>query len=422
MYEFLQSGVRLLRTGWFFAFILLALPNCALDTTGNCFEKNCDPCTGPECEDPDPPCTGDECPPVDPPKEVFDPGTGVPSDAVMCEIPKPTAKVVCASPEEANDLTNISLAEAATALANGSNKSFALDFSQGAKDKCDGLPQKIEFYGVYPDGYTVCLDCETNPYASKAKACVAKCIDLVNNGAFIPDEGAVNYCEANAKTATNYDTKICYTGACTDGGTPKLPGGFFDPRRNQEPVKWVDPLHTDDNGGSNSLTMTSVSGGFYAGAASEQIIAKGDAWVEFEVNNNLMSHVLGLRESKDGLGDPCYEAINCQDGDGGITNIAVGLILFADSAVYALENGTTVPGALESYNPGERFRVKVVDNNDGTASISYAKMNGTCQPGTECAEVPLGDASIKLAYPIRVDTTLRDQGSTIANVTIVRIQ
>jgi len=81
----LKSLIRFLAVGWFWAFILLALPNCGLDASGI-------PCENPDCSTDD---TGNDCPnPEDPeceepdPVEAFDPGTS-PSDAIFCDFPKP---------------------------------------------------------------------------------------------------------------------------------------------------------------------------------------------------------------------------------------------------------------------------------------------------------------------------------------------
>ena len=453
MRDFLLSG-RWLRTWWFWAFVLLALPNCGLnsegcmdcpvidDCSGNDPDPECDPgnCDGDECE-PDPceedpdapgcnpdPCEedpdGPECVPPDPVEE-FKPGTS-PADAILCEIPKPLedGDDGCATQAEADDLTNISLAEAATALVNGDFSGFALDFSDEAKAACGGLPKKIEFYGEFPDGLRVCINCGTqignaNEYATTTKACIAKCKDKVNFEGPIPAEGAEAFCLANAKLATNHEAEICYGGACTAGGSPNL--SWVDPRKSPEPVVWIDHIGTSDNSGTNDLERTaptSTPAAFDAGAASAQTIAKGDAWVEFAAGDTTgTTHILGLRTS-------CADAITCPDMDPDIATVGFAIYLYADGQVYVLEPGAT-PGTFNQYGPfgpytvGERYRIRVTDNNltAATASISYHRVvGGVEQPAFAT------NTSADPAYPLRVDTTFIEFGALIADVTIVRIK
>jgi hypothetical protein len=72
---------------------------------------------------------------------------------------------------------------------------------------------------------------------------------------------------------------------------------------------------------------------------------------------------------------------------------------------------------------GERFRVSVRDNSDGTASVTYVRITGTCVPGTPCNEnVILTRSGGPAHYPLRVDTAFRELNATLADVRVVRIQ
>jgi hypothetical protein len=98
--------------------------------------------------------------------------------------------------------------------------------------------------------------------------------------------------------------------------------------------------------------------------------------------------------------------------------------------VYIFESGTMVPGPgptgeVSTYNAGDRFRVRATDNNDDphTATITYTKLTAPCTPGTVCAEVQIGSQTAPSpSYPLQVDASLRDEGATLTNVTVVRIR
>ena len=440
------SSSRWVTLAWLLPFVLLALPNCGLQS-GGCVpgSTNCpivDDCeeNDSECQDPDPceedpsecepdPCEEDpsdpECVPPDP-VEIFEPGED-PSDAIFCDIPKPLAPGDdgCASQAEADEAANISLSEAAIALVNGETATFALDFSEAATTACSGLPKKIEYFGEYPQGMRVCINCSTQidiPYANPTKACRAKCIDQVNANGVIPAEGASDYCEANAKVSTNFDPAECQHDACTLSGSPNM--SWVDPRETPEPVKWIDHIGTDDNGGSNTLTRVAATTGgttadFNAGAASEQVFTSGDGWVEFEAGDATNTvHVLGLRES-------CAVPANCGDTDPHIETVGFAIDLNSDGQVYVLEPGTT-PGTFDVYGPfgtytvGERYRIRVTDTNlttNSRATIAFSRVvGGVEQPpfATNTAANPL--------YPLRVDTTFREQDASVVNVNMVYIK
>ncbi len=393
MRDFLTSSGRRLRAGWFWPLALLALPNCALSVGG----------LGP--------------PPV------FDGGPEPRTSAVMCDIPKVPApgSSDCASVSEA--VSGMSMSRAAIALVQGENNPLALDFSKAATDACGGLPRKIEFQGTFPDGYAVCLNCGTQmpvPYADGNAVCVAQCIDLVNHGGQPePEEGAQSFCESHAHVSTNFDKKTCYTNACSSGGTA-LPN-FPDPRRNQEPVKWVDFATHGTTPTNNTLTRTaSTTGNFDAGAASAQLISTGDAWVEFAANETTKGHAVGLSNVPILVNGPP------PDDDPTLADMQFAIVLDSDEQVYIFEGGTKVAGPIgDKYKVGERFRVRVTDNHDfpHTATITYTRLTASCTPGTICAEVQIGSqVAPSPSYFLRVDASLKEEGATLTNVTLARIQ
>ena len=414
MRSVLKTGGRRWNLGWLLPLVLLALPNCTLDWAP--FEP-------------------------DPNAPHFSPGEN-PTSAIMCEIPVPLSEGEdeCATDEEM--LVGIPMEAAATALASSQANPIMLDYSDAAQEACgEGRARKKEFYGTWPDGLRVCLNCGLipNTYASPAAVCVAKCKDLLKaDGESLAPEAIDTFCTASAKVAINVDPgTICYDGACQEDGMPN--SAWVDPRRSPEPVKWVDHIGTTDNGGTNDLersapTTGSATEDFNAGAASAQTTTNkhGDGWVEFSAaadaagNATDKVHVLGLRESFDSGGQKCFDVSNCPDTDAHIETVGFAIDLNSDGQVYVLEPDPTgvqpfiVLSGFGPYTAGERFRVKFKDNRDGTAAISYARMD--CSSGTCVENVFLESSGNFPKYPLRVDTTFREQGARIDNVTIVRIK
>jgi len=366
------------------------------------------------------------------PPPVFEGGPEPRTSAVMCDIPKvpQLGSSDCADSIETG--FGMSMSKAAVALVQGESSSLVLDFSPAATTACGGLPRKTEFQGAFPDGYAVCLNCATQmalggPYKDANDVCVAQCIDLVNHGGVPePAGGAESFCQLNARVSTNFDKTTCYANACSSGGT--LLPNFVDPRRAQEPVKWVDLIGTVTGNLPNTLTRsqaTSDPAMFDAGAASAQLIMTGDGWVEFEANDNTQAHAVGLSPV------PVLPNGPPPDDDPTLKDIGFAIALRGDGNVYIFEGGTKVDGlgpngSITTYNAGDRFRVRVTDNNDllpHTATITYTKLTAPCTPGTVCAEVLIGTQTASSpSYPLRVDASLVQLGATLTNVTLVRIQ
>jgi hypothetical protein len=393
MRNVLKSSGRWLSAGWYWPLVLLALPACGLSTAGL------------------------------PNENAFDPGTGDLSSAVMCDIVKPTEVVQCATGADFGNI--MSKEHAAVALADGTQGSFALDFSADAMKQCSPFPRKVEFFGPFPDGTRVCLNCTQQipmKFSGPAAVCVAKCKELVSASGSTPPEGLDAYCAANARPSTNFLPSICFTGACTPNGNPNP--GFMDSRWNAELVKWTagpEMIGTSNPSGSDLKREASTTGpdnvDFNAGAASEQLITQGDAWVEFGAATTDKSHVVGVRES-------CKDITQCPDTDPSLADVGFAIILNVDGYVYVLEsNGTPNPtllGQFGGYTAGERFRVHIADNHDGTAQISYTRAN--CTPHMACAETPLTQhAGTPPKYPFRIDASFREQGAIVVNPTVMRI-
>ena len=81
-----------------------------------------------------------------------------------------------------------------------------------------------------------------------------------------------------------------------------------------------------------------------------------------------MSHVLGIRLDS---GTPTRWPASRTSSSR--------LSLNFDGNVYILESGAvTVNGPIEPYTAGQRFRIRITDNHNGTASILYTRLDGPC--------------------------------------------
>jgi hypothetical protein len=402
MRRFLKSSGRWLSAGWFWPLILLALPNCALQTGGL-----------PGLPDP----------------HTFDPGTGDLSSAVMCDIPHVQdngTSSMCAS--QGDMVTAMPLLHAAVALADGESNNSVLDFSPDPQNPnmCNGQARRIDFFGPYPAGFPVCLNCDQKiptKYPDPRAVCVAKCKELV--APENPPGGVDQFCEGNAKVSTNFAPNICFKGRCTMGGTAV--GNFADPRWNAEPVQWTDLIGAQDLG-NGDLQRTAMTTGmtvndFNAGAASVQLIMKGDAWVEFGAAQTDNAVVIGVRQSTDPAQNACTDVTQCPDQDPSSVDTGFGMILNTDASVYVYESGNPPIGPIQPYLKTDRFRIHIEDQHDGTANITYKQVTGLCTPGSMCAETPLtAHVGTGVKYPLRIDTTFLQQFAKLTNVTVMRIK
>ncbi len=403
MRGFLKSSGRWLSAGWYWPLVLLALPACAFQTNGIAVPG------------------------------AFDPGDQPLTSAVMCDIPKPQDSGKSYRCATATDV-GVGLLDttAAVSLADGTHQNLVLDQSVEATNECGPLGRVTEYIDPFPTGTPVCLNCMQQipaKYKGPDDVCAAKCVELLDDEEMEPTGGSVAYCNANAHASTNFKPNVCFTNACSNGGTPVMP--FDDPRKNAEPVNWTDLNGTTAwdvsqdvaSPDSNSLKRTAATTGmgtqdFNAGGASKQFITHGDAWVEFSAHENGVGHVLGVRQSA------CADD-TCPDTNYGLDNIGFSIDLNTDDNIYVIESGPSgmSTASLGTYLPTDRFRIHITDNHDGTASITYKKITGPCVPGGNCTETQIDPNVSKGAkYPLRIVSSFREQGAILENVVVMRIK
>lgn len=386
------------RAGAFWTAVLLVLPNCSFDPSGASSGSNL-------------------------PK-----GSTPHNDLIFCDIERPAGRHCSDALERAR---GIRLSEAAVALAEGRSMDVGLDDSPEALARCGGEPEAVLFQGPFPQGFPVCLNCTTaigTPETPTVTvACQKQCLDFFGTvdaeGDVSPDTTPspelIAFCNAVSRSSTGL-ADSCLVGFCDDGD---LQDPFDDPRRTAEPVVWQDLIGVAAGGGAgNDLTRTAPFTGVHdAGAVSTQLIARGDAYVEFSASRADQSHIQGLSQI------PATCPAPCPDTDPTFETISFATGLGDDGRIRVFETGVPVPGpdingTFGLYAPGERFRVRLRDNGDGTASVRYTRLVGPCIAGTVCNEQDL-HASTRLAtYPLRVDTSLFDVGGTITDVRLVRIR
>ena len=382
MRKFLKSRVNWSGVGWFWFWgvALLVLPNCTLDRSGLGVASNVN--RGPTPR----------------------------TSTVFCDIERPETRH-CASPEEI--AAAIRLKGAAVALVAGQTSDMGLDDSPAALARCGGGPEVVTFQGPFPQGSPVCLNCSVigpspAPHADSNAVCVAQCQDLFSStGVNVPPSPeAVAFCATRAHVSTNFPSTGCFTDACTMGGT--LSETFVDPRRTPEPVTWQNLIGVSAVGGS--LTRTAATSGMWdAGAASSQVIASGDGYVEFIATETNRARMAGLSS-----GAP-------PDTDANFSDLGFGLDVFSNGEISIFESGSLI-GTFGAYTAGERFRVKVRDNFDGTATITYVRVAAPCFDGSPCGETLIHTSATTGAYPFRVDSSLFDLGATVTEARLVRIQ
>jgi hypothetical protein len=409
MRDFLKRRVGRPSVGWLWVVALLALPDCTFNAGGVGSGPN------------------------------LYPGTAPHNSAIFCDIEKESGRH-CAT---ATDMAmGIRFSAAAVALNTGQTSTIGLDDSPEALARCGGDPEAVTFQGAFPEGLGVCVNClevvGTVSYPTANDACVAKCEDffgVVNSDGSLtpdnpPDPSVATFCASHAKASTNAPGDGCFGAACSAEGALRM--DFADPRRIPEPISWTDLNGVSASGGSltrTALTSPPVSNPpFDAGAASAQWIARGDAFVEFSGNESGKSHVLGVSEIPSGCPSPC------PDTDPSLNDIGFSVSLNRDGRFYVIESGVLIAGpdvggSFGTYAAGERFRVRLTDNHDstttvpGTATITYSRVIGSCDPGTPCPEtVFYTHTGAPPHYPLRADASFREHGATLSDVRVVRIK
>jgi hypothetical protein len=367
------------KLSWLWPLAFLALPNCALDSTGH--------------------GTGGVT-------THFNPGDPPFDSAIFCDIEDITASPHCASPDEVN--AGVPLTQAAIDLTLNQKSNIGLDYSPAAISAhgCSpGQPVAITFQGPFPDGAQLCLNCGSvmpSPYPDPSAACVDRCKDL--------NDGADDFCASHAHTSTN--APDCVGGACTDESALT---DFDNKRRTPEPVIWDYTVDSGTSGADDNTLTRNVETvpGFNAGASSKmgQTITHGDGYVEFTVAETDKARVCGFS-----TGEP-------PDLEPGLADIGFGIRLSAAGGVVIEEGGALITNGgadFAPYAPGDRLRVSVADNFDGTANVTYSLIPAACA-GPACNGMVLRTAT-GAAYPLRVDASLKELGASLVDVRIVRIK
>ena len=385
MSERLKSSSRN-RSGFWFSFwaaVLLVLPNCSFSLGIPGANTN------------------------------LDPGATPHTSAVFCDIRLARR---CATPEDREMGTRLSAAGVAL-VAGQVGTNIGLDDSPAALAACGGVPRAVIFQDTFPRGMPVCVNCGAiipAVYGDANDVCRARCYDLFGTvnaeGAFMPDKppsvDVINFCGANARASTNFPLTSCFEGACTTMGL--LDSSFADPRWHPEPVDWTNLNGVIASGGT--LTRTAPYTGFSdAGASSSQLIAGGDAYLEFTATETNTARTAALSS-----GAPPAGGIAFNDMD-------FGILLLDNAGILVVENGPAV-GTFGNYAAGDKFRVKLRDNFDGTATVSYARVTGPCVDGSPCNETVFYTSSNTATYPVRVDAMFRETGGTVTEARIARIR
>jgi hypothetical protein len=233
---------------------------------------------------------------------------------------------------------------------------------------------------------------------------------MLTDGTIIPENppsgDTVNFCLQNARPSTNFPLNGCFDDACLTAGT--LRDDFEDPRRIPEPVDWLNLNGVTAAGGS--LTRSAATtGDFDAGASSSQLIASGDGYVEFTATETNSARVAGLSS-----GPPPPGGISFFD-------VGFGILLTETGEMFVVENGPAV-SSFGAYAAGEKFRVRLQDRFDGSATVIYTRVIGPCVDGSPCLEAKFHTSTNTATYPVRVDAMFREQGGTVTEARIVRIR
>ncbi len=395
MRTFLKPCERWIKPAWVLPLALVALPNCVFTH-------------------------GQGGPPFTP---SITPGTTL----VLCDL-----RMLDPEPQCSRDLDidhGVSLMAAAIALVQGwAETNIGVDYSSATQARCGDIPEGIVFAGPFPYGTQVCVDpASVGPglrFLSSTDVCVHKCLDLKSS--YDWDAAALAFCQERAAASTNVpaDPNVLFANGCGADGMP-VPG-FADPRREGEPVDWVNTVGVDTSGGKLTRNAPCAPAGcaFDAGAASLQNVVKGHGYLEFTVNEQTTNRIIGLTT---GAGT----------GDHDLTFESIGFALdfFRDGCIYLYENGaartplTPVPSTgcilpantFGHYAPGDRFRIQFSDAYDGTAIIDYWKLIGPCTPGSECPAGYFYLSRVRASYPLHVDASFFEQSAALYDIRLVYI-
>jgi hypothetical protein len=363
-------------------------------------------------------------------------GTSPRTLPIFCDIERMQEPRRCASDEEVASVLSGSGA-AIDLVAGQSSGNAALDYSSEARSAagCGATPVLVTFETSFPQGSPICVKAldVIGPglaYADANGVCVAECEDL--NGGTVDNvsPAVAGYCVQHAHASTNYPLGEPtlfgfggFQGACTSEGVlrsdfddPTQPA-LLDPRRIPEAVGWLNLTGVVASGGaSNTLTRNvATNGNFDAGAASSQTIAGGDGYVQFTATETNLARLGGLSIGPGG-----------NDAAPAFNNINFAIDLFSDGQFYVFENGAIKSGpsgpAFGAYSTGDRFRVNVKDNFDGSATVTYSRVVGACLPGLPCAETVFYTSTVFGSYPMHVDSSFKELGATLDDVRLVRIR
>lgn len=394
-----KAIARAVETLLFWLGILLALPNCGF--------------------------TGDAGSP--PPDPNLPPGPEPHSSAIFCDIEKQPGRH-CAT--DLDLARGIRLSEAAIALVEGRDSDVALDDSPDALARCGGRPEAVKFEGPFPQGLPVCLNCGTlmARFANNDAACMAACYDLFGtlseSGDFTPTNPpnpfTIAYCNANARRSTNVPFTECLLGLCSDDGVLNDDVRFFDPRRRPQMVNWTDLKCTGTSIGYLSRYVDPSrgcldTGNYDAGAASLEVITKGDAYLQFYVSRTDQAVLVGLHEIQASCAPPSW----CPDEDPTPADVPF-YFEMASGSVYVVARGETFP--VGPFAAGEQFRITLRDRGDGTATVIFSRITGPCLTAMPCPQDELHRATSPAAYPMRIDASFVGVGTFIRDAHVVRIQ
>jgi len=330
------------------------------------------------------------------------------SSLIFCDIENMSVPPHCATPTEVS--VGIPLAAAAVALTKGQSNNIGLDFSPATTSAlgcAPGQPVAITFRGAFPDGAPLCVNWGdyVHSYPTNSAACTARCKDLT--------PGGDAFCELSdhAHVSTNFSDYDRFQDACRNEGVVRT--DFIDPRRTPEPLSsWLWNVGVSLSGPSrNTLTRTAPDTGLFdAGTTSSSlfVIGRGDGYVEFTTIETDKTRICGLAPWPSTVSRTPTPA-----------DISYGIRAEFDGTVHISESGADL-GAVRTYASGDRLRVRVSDHFDGTGTITYALIPAACS-GPSCIETVLRTVN-GAAYPFQVDASFDQQGGTLSDVRIVRIQ